>query len=94
MSYCPYCGKDHDSTVCPQDWDVKCPDNSTACPTCGRSFGSEEIPYYGYERKPHTCPVCNGYGQVPKMYPSKETTSSYTELQTCPACLGACVLWG
>lgn len=36
------------------------------------------------ERKPHVCPVCTGKGVVVDVEESRD----------CPACKGACVLWG
>jgi rubrerythrin len=41
------------------------------------------------ERKPHTCPVCTGTGRV-----HRGALSSHTNGEECPACKGACVLWG
>jgi rubrerythrin len=41
------------------------------------------------ERRPHVCPVCAGRGLV-----EAGTTSVTGAGETCPACKGACVLWG
>lgn len=44
------------------------------------------------ERKPHVCPVCQGYGQIQRP-PAALGTGAATDLMACPACKGACVLW-
>jgi hypothetical protein len=40
------------------------------------------------ERKPHACPVCKGRGRVSKRLAADSGDDE------CPACRGACVLWG
>ena len=36
---------------------------------------------------PHKCPVCNGEGK-------RHTRGTTAAMEYCPACKGACVLWG
>lgn len=52
----------------------------------------------GGEKRPYTCPVCNGQGKVSKppwVAGDQQTwTDSGINSYTCPACHGTCVLWG
>lgn len=50
------------------------------------------------QREPHRCPVCDGAGVVsrPPHVPGDVATWAASDITTyeCPACGGACVLWG
>ena len=78
-----------------------CPKHSTWFIQCDEKFPAPEItykgtegmelhPYTGWyskrEKKPHTCPVCGGTGQVPVGFYSEE-------IATCRSCDGSGVLW-
>ena len=77
--------------------------STSTCPNCGGTCFSTRahhcptavgIPSVWVspqpERKPHVCPVCTGSGDV------DDTQQADTALRAkqCPACKGACVLWG
>jgi len=66
--------------VCREDHDTTaCPNPSVMTYYCGCQ-----------ERKPYCCPVCNGYGTVPEKNPLGLDLGA----KTCPACDGACIVWG
>lgn len=39
---------------------------------------------------PHRCPICDGKGNIHDL----SSFVSGQDIKTCPACKGACVLWG
>lgn len=63
---------------------------ATLAPYAGPALWPQTVPVWPQpERKPHVCPVCTGTGKV-----QTSSAAADTGGDTCPACAGACVLWG
>lgn len=70
-------------------WCSNCEQNVTGFHVCAKPVSIPTVWVSPQpEHKPHTCPVCAGRGKVDR------PVAADTEGEQCPACKGACVLWG
>jgi DnaJ-class molecular chaperone len=68
------------------------------CPKCGQEMGDTTAHSCALvttyppmpERRPWKCPVCNGTGKAVQC----DVMTPITVPVPCPACNGACIVWG
>lgn len=72
--------------------------NCLECKKYTGGCGCHSVTYFGENRKPHKCPVCDGTGKVSRPPWVAGDVDTWTDSQTgpypCQPCDGKGIIWG